>query len=415
MTEQQNLAAVANIKVLGIGGGGNNAVNRMIQAGIKSATFFAVNTDRQALFMSQAENKLQIGSKLTRGLGAGANPEVGRQAAEESREAIADILRGTDLVFLTAGMGGGTGTGALPVIASIAREMGILTVAVVTKPFDFEGKTRARNAEMGIDKLRGNVDTLVVIPNQKLIQSLPKGVTMVEAFLRADEVLRQGIRGISDIIVFPSLINLDFADIKTIMKDKGRAHMGIGVGKGQNRTLDAVRSAVYSPLLETTIQGATGLIINITGGPDLMLDEINESIELVKQVVDEQCQIIFGNHIREDLENEVHVTIIATGFDAPPEIQQPAAKPKTQPFFAERQATNNPSAANPAANPARDLYGTRIDQPMQQQTPRQPQTQQPPKQPAYGGWPSQNGEAADPTVKLKEDSDIPAFLRKLKK
>lgn len=409
--EQQNFATVANIKVLGIGGGGNNAVNRMIQAGIKSATFVAINTDRQALFMSQAPNKLQIGSKLTRGLGAGANPEIGRQAAEESREAIAELLRGTDLVFLTAGMGGGTGTGAAPVIASIAREMDILTVAVVTKPFTFEGVVRKRNAEMGIEKLREHVDTLVVIPNDKLIQSLPKDVTMVEAFIRADEVLRQGIRGITDIIVFPSLINLDFADVKTIMKNRGMAHMGLGIGKGENRTLDAVRQAVYSPLLETTIQGATGLIINITGGPDLMLNEINESIDLIKEVVDSEAQIIFGNHIRDDIENEVHVTIIATGFESKPAVaaQQQQQKPKNQQFFAERANAQQQQQQPYNNNPTRDLYGTRVDQPIRQQQPR----------PAQGQWPQQqnNGQPRinDPTIKLNEDSDVPAFLRKLKK
>jgi cell division protein FtsZ len=239
---------VAQIKVVGVGGGGNNAVNRMILSGIKSASFVAINTDKQALYLSKATQRIQIGEKLTKGLGAGADPEIGRQAAEESKAAIAESLKDTDLVFITAGMGGGTGTGAAPVIAAIAKEMGILTVAVVTKPFMFEGRKRMINAEIGITNLRANVDTLVVIPNDKLTQSFSKDITVVEAFKAADEVLRQGIQGISDIIVFPSLINLDFADVKSIMKNRGMAHMGLGVGKGENRTIDAIRQAVYSPL-----------------------------------------------------------------------------------------------------------------------------------------------------------------------
>ena len=248
---------VAQIKVVGVGGGGNNAVNRMIQANITSASFVAVNTDKQALYLSKASEKIQIGEKLTKGLGAGANPEIGRQAAEESREAIKEALKGTDLLFITAGMGGGTGTGAAPIIAGIAQEMGILTVGVVTKPFSFEGKRRMDNAEIGIMNLKKNVDTLVIIPNDRLIQNFSKDITVVEAFQRADEVLRQGVWGISDIIVSSSLINLDFADVETVMRNRGMAHMGLGVGRGDNRTIDAVRQAVYSPLLESTIEGAT--------------------------------------------------------------------------------------------------------------------------------------------------------------
>lgn len=310
-----NITPICKILVIGVGGGGNNAVNRMIGAGIKSAQFIAVNTDRQALMMSLASQQIQIGEKLTRGLGAGANPEIGRKAAEESKAAIAEKLKGADLVFITAGMGGGTGTGAAPVIASIAKEMGILTIAVVTKPFEFEGKRRMEHAEMGIADLAKSVDTLVVIPNDRLLKVVPKGTPMVDAFKYADDVLRQGIQGISDLIATPSLINLDFADVRTVMKNQGMAHMGIGIGEGDNRNIDAVREAVASPLLETTIEGAKAVIINVTGGFDLTLDEVNEAVHLVKEVVDPTANTIFGATIDEDFNNRICVTIIATGFN----------------------------------------------------------------------------------------------------
>ena len=312
--ENTSVNQICNIKVIGVGGGGNNAVNRMVNAGITSEEFVAVNTDKQALLMSRAKHRIQIGEKLTRGLGAGADPDIGFKAAEESREMLKDILEGTDLVFITAGMGGGTGTGAAPVIAGIAKEMGILTIAVVTKPFSFEGKRRMENAEHGVKDLKSCVDTLVVIPNEKLLKIVPKGTPIVEAFRTADDVLRQGIQGISDLIVTPSLINLDFADVKTIMKNKGLAHMGLGRGKGENRTIEAVRQAVSSPLLETTIEGATGIILNIKGGLDLTLEEVYNSAELVKEVVDPSCNIIFGSGIDENMQDEVEITVIATGF-----------------------------------------------------------------------------------------------------
>lgn len=312
--DYENFSQICNIKVIGIGGGGNNAVNRMVNANINSAEFVAVNTDKQALLMSRAKHRIQIGEKLTRGLGAGADPDIGAKAAEESKEMLKDMLEGTDLVFITAGMGGGTGTGAAPVVAQIAKEMGILTIAVVTKPFSFEGRRRMENAERGIKELKSCVDTLVVIPNEKLLKIVPKGTAIVEAFRTADDVLRQGIQGISDLIVTPSLINLDFADVKTIMKNKGLAHMGLGRGKGENRTIEAVRQAVSSPLLETTIEGATGIILNIKGGLDLTLEEVYEAADLVKEVVDPTCNIIFGSGIEEEMENEVEITVIATGF-----------------------------------------------------------------------------------------------------
>ena len=312
---------VARIKVIGVGGGGNNAVNRMISAGIKSAQFIAINTDKQALLMNKAPVRIAIGEKATRGLGAGADPEIGAKAAEESKDAIIDQIKDSDLVFITAGMGGGTGTGAAPVVAQIAKELGILTIAVVTKPFLFEGKTREINSLNGIENLRKYVDTLVVIPNNKLLKIVPKGTSMVEAFRIADDVLRQGIQGISDLIVTPSLINLDFADVKSIMKNRGMAHMGIGYAKGDKKTIEAVKQAVSSPLLETSIEGATGVLINVKGGLDLPIDEVNDAAELVKQVVDPNCNIIFGAGIDENLSEEVEITIIATGFDSKPDEQ----------------------------------------------------------------------------------------------
>lgn len=313
-SQEETFRPVCNIKVVGVGGGGNNAINRMINAGIKSAEFVAVNTDKQALLMSKAKHRIQIGEKLTGGKGAGSEPEIGFKAAEESKDILQQMLEGTDLVFITAGMGGGTGTGAAPVIAGLAKEMGILTIAVVTKPFGFEGRRRMENAEKGLKELKNNVDTLVVIQNEKLLKIVPKGTPIVEAFRTADDVLRQGIQGISDLIVTPSLINLDFADVKTTMKNKGLAHMGLGRSKGENRTIEAVRQAVSSPLLETTIEGATGIILNIKGGLDLTLDEVYESADLVKEVVDPACNIIFGSGIDERMEDEVEITIIATGF-----------------------------------------------------------------------------------------------------
>ena len=315
MYNTNNIGPVANIKVIGIGGGGNNAVNRMINANITSASYVAINTDKQDLLMSNADQRLQIGEKITRGLGAGAEPDVGLKAAEESKASISEILKDTDLVFITAGMGGGTGTGAAPVVAQIAKEMGILTIAVVTKPFSFEGRKRIENAEKGLDNLRKYVDTLVVIPNDKLFHLVPKGTPIVDAFRYADDVLRQGIQGISDLIVTPGLINLDFADVRSVMKNKGLAHMGIGHAKGENKTIEAVRQAVSSPLLETTIEGATGVLLNVKGGLDLPLDQVYEAADLVKQVVDPTCNIIFGSGIDEAMTDEVEITIIATGFN----------------------------------------------------------------------------------------------------
>mgnify|MGYP002578275556 FL=1 len=308
----------ATIKVIGVGGAGTNAVNRMVDSGIRGVEFIAVNTDRQALLLSKASSKIQIGEKITRGLGAGANPDIGAQAAEESKAEITEALRGADMVFVTAGMGGGTGTGAAPIVASCAKEMGILTIGVVTKPFTFEGKKRLTQAERGIESLKGKVDTLVVIPNDKLLQVIDRKTSIVEAFKMADDVLRQGVQGISDLIAIPGLVNLDFADVKTIMLNTGMAHMGIGRASGENRAEDAAKQAVQSPLLETSIEGARGVIINITGGNNLGLHEVNTAAELIQRSVDPEANIIFGAVIDESLDEDIVITVIATGFEKEP-------------------------------------------------------------------------------------------------
>ena len=309
------LAGPANIKVIGCGGGGNNAVNRMIMEGLGSVEFIAVNTDKQALSQSNAPIKIQIGEKLTKGLGAGANPEVGQKAAEESREEIEAAIKGADMVFITAGMGGGTGTGAAPIVAEVAKSMGILTVGVVTKPFLFEGKQRMRNAEIGIANLKSRVDSLVTIPNERLLLIVDKKTTFKEAFKKADEVLRQGVQGITDLIQENGLINLDFNDVRAIMLNKGVAHMGVGYGKGDNKAVDAVKAAISSPLLETSINGATGILLNVTGGEDLSIIEINEAAEIVKDAADSEVNLIFGAVIDPELNDEVKITVLATGFE----------------------------------------------------------------------------------------------------
>ncbi len=311
-------SGMANIKVVGVGGAGNNGVNRMVDSGLKGVEFIAVNTDKQALGMSKANKKIQIGEKLTRGLGAGANPEIGKCSAEESKSEIAEALKGADMVFVTSGMGGGTGTGAAPIVAEVSKEMGILTVAVVSKPFPFEGKRRMMQAESGIEELRQSVDTLIIIPNEKLLQVVEKQTSVTDAFTMSDDVLRQGVQGISDLITIPGLVNLDFADVKTIMMDAGIAHMGIGRATGEHRAQEAARQAIHSPLLETSIEGASGVLINVTGGKDLGLLEINEAAELVQKSVDPEANIIFGAVIDENLTNEIVITVMATGFTKTP-------------------------------------------------------------------------------------------------
>ncbi|MEO7718987.1 MAG: cell division protein FtsZ [Capsulimonas sp.] len=376
----------ARIKVIGCGGGGTNAVNRMIDAGLTGVEFIAMNTDSQVLDISAADYKLQLGENLTRGLGAGGNPEVGKAAAEESKGDIKKALEGADMVFITAGMGGGTGTGSAPVIAEIAKDLGILTVAVVTKPFKFEGPRRFRLAEEGVDALRDKVDTVIIIPNDRLLGVVEKRATLVDAFREADDVLRQGVQGISDIITIPGIINVDFADVRAIMLNAGTALMGIGVASGENRAVDAAQAAIASPLLETSIEGARAALINITGGADLTLAEVTEATELIQQATDhEDANIIFG--VVQDLrmENEVRITVLATGFDQRLPVSVNA-----------RQAINTQSAPPPPSQTA--AYAQ----------PTQPAAQTQPQQPA----PAPAAPAPAPRPSPDQDVDIPAFLRR---
>jgi len=325
MFEFDAIEQVADIKVIGVGGGGSNAINRMINAGITGVEFIATNTDAQALALSNAKLKIQIGDKLTKGLGAGANAQIGMKAAEEDRDKIAEVLDGSDMVFVTAGMGGGTGTGGAPIVAEIAKSSNALTVAVVTKPFTFEGRRRMLQAEEGIKNLKSKVDTIIIIPNDRLLQVVDQHTSIIDAFKIADDILRQGVQGISDLITVPGLVNLDFADVRTIMTDAGTAMMGIGIGTGENRAVSAAESAISSPLLETRIEGARGVLINITGGPDLSLYEINKACEIIYNNSSPEANIIFGAVINEDMKDEVRVTVIATGFN---EEEKVAPKPK---------------------------------------------------------------------------------------
>lgn len=387
----------AKIKVVGVGGGGNNAVNRMITTDLQGVDFVAINTDMQALKASEAEQTIQIGEKLTRGLGAGANPEVGRQAAEESRQQIMEAIEGADMVFITAGMGGGTGTGAAPIVAGIAREMGILTVAVVTKPFTFEGSRRMRFASSGIEMLKDNVDTLVTIPNDRLLDIVERNTTMMEAFGIADEVLHSGIKGISDLIVVPGMINLDFADVKTIMENQGVAHMGIGSASGENRAIEAVRKAIESPLLETTIDGVTGVLLNITGD-QLSLMEVNQAADLVQQSASSDANIIFGAAEDENLNGEIKVTIIATGYQDPAKVSKPANKevqPQVQPVA---PAVAEETKPEPAAKV----------EPVEAEEQREEET----TESAEAEKASLQKESVEEAVQQDEDTlDIPTFIR----
>lgn len=321
MDYAQGTESFAAIKVVGIGGGGSNAVNRMIDEGLSGVEFVAVNTDGQALLLSQAETRIRIGDKLTKGLGAGGRADVGEKAAEESQEDIAEALRGSDMVFITCGLGGGTGTGAAPKVAEIAKKAEALTIGVVTKPFSFEGRPRREVADTGLQRLKEHVDTLIVIPNDKLLALGDKRMTFQAAFRAADEVLHQGIQGISELITVPGLINLDFADVRTIMSDGGAALMAVGRGQGETRALDAAKQAISSPLLDVTINGAQGVLFNVTGGPDLTLMEVNEAAEVIADMVDPNANIIFGAVIDEALDDEIRITVIATGFDAEAKAQ----------------------------------------------------------------------------------------------
>jgi cell division protein FtsZ len=336
---------LAVIKVCGVGGGGSNAVDRMVEAGVRGVEFIAINTDAQALALSESDVKIHIGGSLTRGLGAGAEAKIGREAAEESREELKEVLRGADMVFVTAGEGGGTGTGAAPVIAQIAREQGALTVGVVTKPFEFEGRQRMRRAEEGIELLRKHVDSVIVIPNQRLIDVVPPKTSILDAFRMADDVLRQGVQGITDLITVPGVINLDFADVRTIMQGAGSSLMGIGHAAGEGRAAEAARAAITSPLLESTVEGATGVLLNVTGGPDLGLFEVDEAATIIRGAAHDDCNVIFGAVIDEGMGEEIRVTVIATGFDGPP------APPERPSAFERRprdQAGAGPTSGGPA-------------------------------------------------------------------
>ena len=331
----------ANIKVIGVGGGGNNAVNRMVDSDLKGVQFLSANTESQVLELSKADVTIQIGEKVTKGLGAGANPQIGEEAAQESREEITKALEGADMVFVTAGMGGGTGTGAAPIVAECAKEVGALTVGVVTKPFAFEGKRRRAQAEKGIEFLTQKVDTIIVIPNDKLLQVVDKKCSVSDAFSKADEVLRQGIKGISDLIQIPGLINLDFADVKTIMTNQGEALMGIGEGTGENRAADAAKMAINSPLLETSIDGAKGILLNISGSSDLGIFEVNEAAQIISDAADPDANIIFGSVIDESLGDKVQVTVVATGF---------GNNAKSVPEFGKTTTTSRPASTTTTTN-----------------------------------------------------------------
>ena len=390
----QGVNPVVKIKVIGVGGGGNNAVNRMIDAGVNGVEFIAVNTDKQALQISKADYRIQIGTKLTRGWGAGADPEVGMKAAEENYEELNQAVSDADLVFITAGMGGGTGTGAAPMIATLTREKEILTIAVVTKPFNFEGRRRMENAEKGLEALRKTVDSLVIIPNEKLFKLVPKGTSIVDTFRYADDVLRQGVQGISNLIVENSLINLDFADIRTTMKNRGLAHMGIGRAKGERRIFEALSQAVSSPLLETTIEGATGIIFNVKGGSSLPIDQVHEAAELMREIVDPNCNIIFGASVDESLDDAVEITVIATGFQGAPSLLDKENEAEESPevsqqkyaeFLANKIESGRASATSLGAD-EQELINANI--PSNEKTSRM-------------------------TVDF-DDSDIPPFLRKLR-
>ncbi len=383
---------IAKIMIVGVGGGGGNAVNAMMKAGIRNVEFLALNTDQQAL-NKLAAKKMAIGEKLTKGLGAGANPEIGREAALESKEKIQEALQGVDLLFIAAGMGGGTGTGAAPVVAQIAKELEILTVAVVTKPFNFEGTRRMKNAELGIENLKGNVDSLVIVQNEKLNRD--KNFSIMDAFSKADEILLQGIRGITEIVVQDGRINLDLADVKCVMRNSGMAHMGIGEGKGKNKTIDAIRKAVYSPLLETTIQGASSLIVNFRGGEDLLLEEVTVGVDLVRQVISPDANVLFGVGFDPEMKDEVQVTLIATGF---------SGEQNNQASFFSSEAATRVAATNVQRNNATPIQDV-VREP--KGIPTQPQVQSGMAQPQSGG-------NISGTLSVDEDPSVPPFLRKMR-
>lgn len=401
----------ATVKVIGVGGGGNNAVNRMIEDGVQGVEFIAVNTDAQALNMSKAEIRMQIGNTLTRGLGAGANPEIGRKAAEESRQELQEVLKGADMVFVTAGMGGGTGTGAAPAIAQIARDVGALTIGVVTRPFKFEGKKRAQNAAAGIKEMKKAVNTLIIIPNERLLEVVDKRTPMLEAFREADNVLRQGVQGISDLIAVPGLINLDFADVKTIMSFPGTALMGIGVASGEGRAVAAAKKAISSPLLETSIDGAKGVLLNITGGKNLSLYEVQEAADIVAEATGQELNMIFGSVINEQLDKNIMITVIATGFNHDDE----PAQNTSQRSFKEGIGTRQPKRQVQAAQQGYGAYNepSHYETPVNYAEPIEYEEYE-----EYVEYPEQRRyeepvqRDRQPQTQIQEDQDVPAFLRK---
>nr|WP_042355718.1 cell division protein FtsZ [Bacillus rubiinfantis] len=413
---EMDIDQVARIKVIGVGGGGNNAVNRMIEDGVQGVEFIAVNTDAQALKLSKAEIKLQLGASLTRGLGAGANPEIGRRAVEESRQQLYEALDGADMVFVTAGMGGGTGTGAAPAIAQIAREIGALTIGVVTRPFGFEGHKRRVNAANGIKEMREAVDTLIIVPNDRLLQIVDKRTPMIEAFHEADNVLRQGVQGISDLIAVPGLINLDFADVKTIMSNQGTALMGIGAAKGEGRAIEAAKKAISSPLLETSIDGAKGVLMNITGGTDLSLFEVQEAADIVASAADQDLNMIFGSIINENLKDEIMITVIATGFSETSRAETNSAN-LSRGMMGKRNAHMNPaghqemrhgSETRPTAKRMEDRKSEQLNQRLSDDRVETAGK-------GYG-YPQDSGNARDNepnswNTNQEDQLDIPAFLR----
>lgn len=389
----------AQIKVIGVGGGGNNAVNRMITEGLGGVEFIAVNTDSQALMLSKAKTRIRIGEKLTRGLGAGGNPEIGKKAAEESSDDLYEVLRGADMVFIACGMGGGTGTGASPVIAQIAKELGALTIGVVTRPFTFEGARRSQYANAGIETLKNQVDTLIVIPNDRLLQMADKRATLQQAFSLADDVLRQGIQGISELITVPALINLDFADVRTIMSEGGAALMAVGYGEGDDRARKAAEKAITSGLLDVTIDGARGILFNITGAADLTLFEVNEAAAIIRESAHPEVNLIFGAQIDENLGDEVRITVVATGF----EQSRAERRIRTEQPVQQQRPRAQQQAPQP---PAMEVPSVPVERP-QAQAPQQPPTQQPPAQQRPASPP-------EPRVWDDSDQDIPAFLRRRK-
>src|SRR5579859_1447825 len=403
MNGHTSLDGAARIVVLGVGGGGSNAVNRMIQSGVRGIEFVAINTDTQALARSEAGIRIHIGEKLTRGLGAGGNPSVGEKAAEESAEQIAELVRDADMVFIAAGMGGGTGTGAAPVIAQISKDLGALTVGVVTKPFTFEGRQRAKNADEGISQLRERVDTLITIPNDRLLEVIDRKTTLEQAFMEVDDVLRQGIQGISELITEPGLINLDFADVKSIMSDSGGALMAIGRGTGETRAQDAARMAISSPLLDISMEGARGVLLNITGGTDLALSEINEAADIIAQAADPEANIIFGAVIDPKLDNEVKITVIATGFDVS------LRSPRSKPLFRSRSQYGGSSTEPAASEPPPSSGGRDRGLPVEDRDrDRPPEREQGPIRVGSIG-----ASLPEPVFGDNDDGDldIPAFLR----